>query len=431
MQLIQGFSKFTIEEKRKWVLENVDSDLNLFKNSEFQDKVFQKKFEDFSENTIANFHMPFGVAPNFIINSKKYIVPMVTEESSVVAAAANAAKFWSTKGGFKAKVLSFDKVGHIYFTSSLNFKELNAFFLNIKENILKDISSLEENMKKRDGGVKSLNLKTVKLNEIEEVYKLELIANTCDAMGANFINSILEKIAGTFKVLFEQNFNEKNTLEIIMCILSNYTPNCLVRSEVSCKIKELGVIGGVEAQDFARKFKTAIDLATFDPDRAVTHNKGIMNGVDSLVLATGNDFRAIEASCHAYASRLGRYQSLSAASIENGNFNFSIELPLCLGTVGGLTSLHSMAKFSLDLLDKPSSKELMMITASLGLAQNFGAVKSLVTTGIQKGHMKMHLLNILNQLAATKEQKAQCLEHFKDKVVSFRSVASFLGITNL
>jgi hydroxymethylglutaryl-CoA reductase len=184
-------------------------------------------------------------------------------------------------------------------------------------------------------------------------------------------------------------------------------------------VAEINEGSGIENEEFASKFCRAIRIAEVEPYRAVTHNKGIMNGVDSVVIATGNDFRAIEACVHAYASRNGKYQSLTHASVEDGIFRFWIELPLSLGTVGGITTLHPMVKFSHEILGKPGARELMQIVAVAGLAQNFSAVRSLITSGIQKGHMKMHLLNILNQLEATDAEKEQIVEYFKHHIVSF------------
>ena len=204
-----------------------------------------------------------------------------------------------------------------------------------------------------------------------------------------------------------------------MSILSNYVPQCIVRSEVSCKIEDLG---GENPQQFAQKFKQAVQIAEIEPYRAVTHNKGIMNGIDAVVLATGNDFRAVEAGAHAYATRTGSYSSLTHCEVENGIFRFWIEIPLALGTVGGLTALHPMAKLSLDMLQKPSAPELMQIIATAGLAQNFAALRALTTNGIQEGHMKMHLMNILNQLNATNEEKKRVVAYFKDKTVTHSAV---------
>jgi hydroxymethylglutaryl-CoA reductase len=171
----------------------------------------------------------------------------------------------------------------------------------------------------------------------------------------------------------------------------------------------------------------AVRIAEVEPYRAVTHNKGIMNGVDSVVLATGNDFRAVEAGVHAYASRSGQYSSLSHASIENGIFTFWMELPLALGTVGGLTTLHPLVKVALEILGKPSADELMQLVAVTGLAQNFAALRSLTTTGIQEGHMKMHLNNILNQHKATLEERKVIMDYFKEHTVSHASVVALIS----
>ncbi len=211
----------------------------------------------------------------------------------------------------------------------------------------------------------------------------------------------------------------------MMSILSHYVPECLVRAEVSCNVEKL-TTKHYDGKHFAEKFIRAIEIAKTETRRAVTHNKGIMNGVDAVVLATGNDFRAVEAGVHAYAARNSYYGSLTHAKIENDVFTFWIELPLAVGTVGGLTSLHPLTKLAFEILQKPNAKELMKIIAVAGLAQNFAAVRSLVTTGIQKGHMKMHLMNILNQLQASKKEKDEAMEYFKTNVVSQSAVVSFI-----
>ncbi|HBY68469.1 MAG TPA: hydroxymethylglutaryl-CoA reductase, partial [Flavobacteriaceae bacterium] len=182
----------------------------------------------------------------------------------------------------------------------------------------------------------------------------------------------------------------------------------------------------ISGSAFAQKFVRAIQIAQTEPRRAVTHNKGIMNGIDALVLATGNDFRAVEAGIHAYASKNGKYTSLTDAKIEDDTFTFSIEIPLALGTVGGLTSLHPLTKFAFELLQKPNAKELMELVAVAGLAQNFAALRSLVTTGIQKGHMKMHLMNILNQVDASETEKKKAISHFNDNTVSHSAVIEYV-----
>lgn len=433
MNTVSGFSKMSKEQKIGWLASELDSraaelvkQMSLFWH---QDPELQKRFDEFSENTLTNYDLPFGVAPNFLINGKVYTVPMVIEESSVVAAASLSAKFWLERGGFKAKVKSTLKVGQVHFLWRGDSGKLQRFFEDIKPELLEAVKPITENMEKRGGGVKKLELVNMS-DELENYYQIKLHAETCDAMGANFINSILEEMGRGFKRRVELNLSFKETereLEVIMCILSNFTPECLVEVSVECPVRELGEFpDGMSSEAFARRFVTALSIAHVDPNRAVTHNKGIMNGIDAVVLATGNDFRAIEACAHAYAARDGKYRSLSKAVIENGIFKFSLEVPLAVGTVGGLTSIHPLAKTSLAILGQPTAEELMQIIAATGLAQNFAAVKSLVTTGIQKGHMKLHLLNILNQLNASEEQISRAKEYFSDKVVSYNAVRNFL-----
>jgi len=279
---------------------------------------------------------------------------------------------------------------------------------------------------KRGGGILDIKLKD-KTKDLANYYQLHATFETMDAMGANFINSCLEQFATTLKT--EAATSLEGNLNVVMSILSNYVPNCLVRAEVSCKVEDLTDNSKISPDAFAEKFIQAVAIAEIEPYRAVTHNKGIMNGIDAVVLATGNDFRAVEAGVHAYASRNGTYSSLTHAEVKNGIFKFWMEIPLALGTVGGLTSLHPLVKLALEMLDKPSAKELMQIVAVAGLAQNFAALRSLTTTGIQEGHMKMHLMNILNQFEATPEEKEQLISHFKTHTVTHSSVVE--AINNL
>ncbi len=432
MKTVSGFSKMSKEQKIEWLAEQLDQNTgSLVKNLPHywhHDKSVQKRFDEFSENTLTNYDLPFGIAPNFLINGKVYSVPMVIEESSVVAAASLGAKFWLERGGFKAQVISTRKVGQVHFQWQGNKEKLYSFFNDSKESLLNAVSFLTKNMEVRGGGISSLELVDMS-DKIENYYQLKLEAETCNAMGANFINSILEEMAKIFKDGVQKDPRFENTekeVHIIMCILSNYTPDCVVEVSTECPIEELGSFGEMPAREFAEKFATAVRIAEIDPNRAVTHNKGIMNGIDAVVIATGNDFRAIEACAHAYASREGQYRSLSSVSLAGDKFKFSMRIPLAVGTVGGLTSLHPLAKTSLAILENPSAPELMQVMAAVGLAQNFGAVKSLVTTGIQKGHMKLHLLNILNQLDAYPEEIEQAKVYFSDKVVSFNGVRDFI-----
>ncbi|RBA28424.1 hydroxymethylglutaryl-CoA reductase, degradative [Flavobacterium tibetense] len=431
-QINKGFSKLSKEEKIDWIVSQYFTNPQEAKQTVTQywnsDENIQKLHDEFIENTISNFYLPLGVAPNFIINGKNYTIPMAVEESSVVAAVAKAAKFWSERGGFKATVLNTEKIGQVHFLFSGNFEKLNSFFQSIKTQFFADTENFTKNMQKRGGGILDIAL-VDKTNELPNYYQLHATFNTKDSMGANFINTCLEQFAKTLENQAQQNeafSEEEKKIQIIMSILSNYVPNCVVRAEVFCPVEQLSDDANIDSKEFAEKFVTAIKIAEIEPYRAVTHNKGIMNGIDAVVLATGNDFRAIEAGAHAYASRNGKYSSLSHAKIENGIFTFWIDIPLALGTIGGLTNLHPLVKFSLEMLGKPNAEELMKIVAVTGLAQNFAAVRSLTTTGIQKGHMKMHLMNILNQHHATKQEKQQVLDYFTNTTISHSLVVDYL-----
>ena len=422
-----GFSKLNKEEKINWIATNHFANpkqaitvLHQYKNS---DESLQKLHDEFIENTLTNFYLPLGVAPNFIINGKNYTIPFAIEESSVVAAASKAAKFWGARGGFKATILGTEKIGQVHFMYEGDKQKLNEYFNFVKPFLLSETEDITKNMQKRGGGISDIQL-IDKTEALENYYQLHATFQTKDSMGANFINSCLEQFAKTFK-----NKSEEfgiSSIQIVMSILSNFVPNCVVRAEVSCPVSELNEDATITSSEFAQKFLTAVKIAEVEPYRAVTHNKGIMNGIDAVVLATGNDFRAVEAGVHAYASKDGKYTSLSHAKIENGIFTFWLDVPLALGTVGGLTNLHPLVKFSLEMLGNPSSTELMEIVAVAGLAQNFAALRSLTTSGIQQGHMKMHLNNILNQHQATKEEKQVVVAHFENKTASHNLVVSFL-----
>jgi hydroxymethylglutaryl-CoA reductase len=428
-KVVKGFSKLSKEAKIEWItneyLGGDDQSIKLLKSYWHEDNKVQKVHDEFIENTITNFYIPFGVAPNFLINGQVYCIPMAIEESSVVAAAAKNASFWMKRGGFKSKVISTTKIGHVHFAWYGDFKVLKEFIESIKSKFFEETKELTKNMNSRGGGI--LDIKVLDRSDLEpNYYQLQGKFETCDAMGANFINSLLEK----FSKILERELQASNLEErekkivIIMCILSNYTPECIVRCEVNCNVDELSDDPELDSNEFAKKFQQAIHVANIEPYRATTHNKGIFNGIDAVVIATGNDFRAVEACGHTYASKTGQYRSLSNVEIKNGKFKFWIDLPIAVGTVGGLTSLHPMVKFSHQLLGNPNAKKLMEIIAAAGLAQNFGALRSLVTTGIQKGHMKMHLLNILNQLGATKIEIEKIKDYFNDKVVEHSAVVN-------
>ncbi len=430
---VSGFSKLSKEEKINWIASNHFSNateaIQIIKKYWNSDAELQKLHDEFIENTITNFYLPLGVAPNFDINGKNYTIPFAVEESSVVAAASKSAKFWGSRGGFKTTVINTEKIGQVHFIYKGDQQKLLSFFNHIKSKFFTETESITKNMQKRGGGILDIVLKD-KTAVLDNYYQLHATFNTKDSMGANFINSCLEQFAKTLKDE-AQNFDgftsEEKNITVVMSILSNYVPNCVVRAEVSCEVAALTEKHIENPQEFAEKFVQAVRIAEIEPYRAVTHNKGIMNGIDAVVLATGNDFRAVEAGIHAYASRNGQYSSLSHAKIENGIFTFWMEIPLALGTVGGLTSLHPMVKIALEMLGKPSAQELMQIVAVAGLAQNFAALRSLTTTGIQQGHMKMHLMNILNQFKANDDERKQVAKYFEKNTVTHSAVVDYLA----
>ncbi len=429
---IKGFSKLSKEEKLKmYTTYFADSKVVEKELKEYwhPDPIKQKLFEEFAENTISNYFLPYGIAPNFLIDGVSYMVPMVIEESSVIAAAGKSANIWYKKGGFHTELVSTVKIGQVHFVWEGDFEALNSKMPAIKRKLLKDTDSITTNMRRRGGGIIDIELKD--MHHSFPGYK-QIFAKfeTIDSMGANFINSCLEEFAISLKEFIAADDDLKNNdCNIIMSILSNYTPECRIKCWVECGIDELtNMETDLSPIDFAEKFRKAVHIAGTDVYRATTHNKGIFNGIDAVALATGNDFRAIEACGHAWASRSGKYSSLTEVIIQNGVFRYQLDIAMAMGTVGGLTQLHPLVKRSLELLGNPNARELMKIAATAGLANNFGAVKTLITKGIQVGHMKMHLLNILNSLKANEIEKEKAVQYFKKYKVSYNAVADFLSL---
>lgn len=421
--VIRGFHKLSREEKIDYIIHSNGLKRDIIPTlNEFLHPTQQSLINEFSENTISTYPLPFSVAPNFIIGNKHYTVPMVTEESSVVAAASKAASFWARNGGFHYRIIDIEKVGQIFFEFNGTTSEASVMFDEMKEDLKNSITDLEARMKARGGGLTELFLIEHEPH-LGKIFEIQAIFETANSMGANFINSCLERM----KLVLDSKLNEQNLGTSIMAILSNYTPNCIVKCWVECPIEDLLEISSpLTPEMFVKRFSQAIHIAKVDKHRATTHNKGIFNGIDAVVIATGNDFRAIEAGGHAYASHKKKYQSLTTLDLNEGIFKYTLEIPLALGTVGGLTSVHPMAKTALEILGNPSASELMAIAASVGLANNIAAITTLITKGIQKGHMKLHLQNILNTLGANSREKSCATDHFTDKTVNYNDVKDYL-----
>jgi hydroxymethylglutaryl-CoA reductase len=342
------------------------------------------KIDRMVENAVGSFSLPLGIATNFVINGKEYLVPMAIEEPSVIAAASHAAKLAKSRGGFKASAESSIIRGQIQVTNLLDIKKAIHVISKSKESLLRTVNSISKN-------VKALDLKTrIVENQIDGTKMLaaELYVDCKDSMGANTINSMCEMLG--------PEIEQKTSGKVILKILSNYATERIATSKATFKKEELG------GNDIVDRILSAFAFAFSDTYRAVTHNKGIMNGIDAVSIATGQDFRAIEASAHAYASRNGKYRSLTTfAKSSNGDLVGRIEIPLSVGIVGGISTVHPVAKMCLKILGVKSASELACVIASAGLAQNLAAIRALSTEGIQKGHMKLHAKNIAVAAGAT------------------------------
>lgn len=361
------------------------------------------------ENHLFNFQIPLGVALNFKVNDKKYIVPMATEEPSVIAAASNGAK---TLGNIRAYCETKHIIGQIVL---YNINNVDLAILNLEKNISKIKEKIDEmttSMLKRGGGFK--NIWIDKFVGSQDYLSLYISVDTVDAMGANTINSILENISGFIETITESKF--------LMRIISNNSIESIVMAKAKINVSVLDK--NIEnAREIAKRIHLASEYAHLDKFRAVTHNKGIMNGIDAVLIATGNDFRAIESSSHSYAVKNGSYVSLTNWIYDesNGILEGSIEIPMQVATVGGTISVNPMAKWSLELLGNPSSKELAMIIASVGLAQNFSAVRAIVSVGIQKGHMALHAKSVALEAGAEKYEVEKVVEILKNSKINIEN----------
>jgi hydroxymethylglutaryl-CoA reductase len=342
------------------------------------------KIDRMVENAVGAFSLPLGIATNFVINGKEYLVPMAIEEPSVIAAASHAAKLAKSSGGFKASAESSIMRGQIQVINLLDIKKAIEVISKNKESFLRTVNSISKN-------VKALDLKTrIVKNEIDGTKMLaaELYVDCKDSMGANTINSMCE--------LLGPEIEQKTSGTVILKIVSNYATERIATSKATFKKEELG------GNDIVDRILSAFAFAFSDTYRAVTHNKGIMNGIDAVSIATGQDFRAIEAAAHAYASRDGKYRSLTTFSkSSNGDLVGRIEIPLSVGIVGGISTVHPVARMGLKILGVKSASELACVIASAGLAQNLAAIRALSTEGIQNGHMKLHAKNIAAAAGAT------------------------------
>lgn len=340
------------------------------------------------ENAIGCFPIPLGVAVNFVIDNREYIIPMAIEETSVIAAASKTAKWIREEGEITTKNVSHLAIGQIQLPKVKNSTKLSQIILKNKQQLINQVNDeIAYSMTSRGGGAKDIAVRIVPRGDGFDMLIIHIMVNTCDAMGANIINQICEYL----KVPIEELLGEK----VGLCILSNLTDEKITEANI--------VIRHIDAE-LGTAIEEASLFAELDPYRAATNNKGILNAIDAILLATGNDWRAVEAGMHAYAARKGNYQSLSKWVVKNGDLHGVLRAPIVVGIVGGVTNLHPVARIALNMLNVKNANELARIIAAVGLVQNLGALKALVTTGITKGHMKLHLNNLLMKAGANADE---------------------------
>ena len=395
--MVSGFYKLPVEKRINFVKDFADlsdDDEKIFSsclNMETADRMV--------ENVLGTFELPLGVAVNFVVNGKDYLIPMATEESSVIAAASNAAKIARIKGGFTTECSDPLMIGQLQLLNVKDVAGAAQTILNHKNELLNLANAQDKILVDFGGGAKDLEVRILD-SPIGKMIVTHIIVDVRDAMGANAVNTMCEALAPMLEELTGGKIRLK--------ILSNLADKRIVKAKA---IFDKEKMGGEQVVD---AFLESYTLASIDPYRAATHNKGIMNGIDALIIATGNDSRAIEAGAHAYAARNGQYTSLTKYYKDKaGNLVGEIELPLAVGIVGGAGNIHPKAKLCKKILGIKSAKELSEIVASLGLAQNFAAVFALSTVGIQKGHMSLHAKNIAVMAGANGEEIDKVAEQLK------------------
>ncbi|WP_419419272.1 hydroxymethylglutaryl-CoA reductase, degradative [Legionella sp. D16C41] len=387
-KLFQGFSRLTREERFQRLIQLgvlTVEDLNYLNCGGVQDTVLADKL---IENVIGYFQLPLGVATNFCIDGEDYVIPLAVEETSIIAALSKTAKWIRQQGQIVTWVEGENILGQIQLAKVKDFTRFAAMFAENKQFLIEKANEdVASSMVKRGGGVTDLKLRHLIREDGGDMAIIHLMMNSCDAMGANIINQVLEYL----KTPIENITGE----QVTMCILSNLNDQKLTTAQV--------IINDVEPE-LGLRLQEASYFAEKDPYRATTHNKGVMNGIDPVLIATGNDWRAVEAGVHAYAARHGHYQAITRWRFNQGQLIGQLTAPIIVGTVGGVTALHPTAKLCLKMMGIQSANHLSRIIAAVGLVQNLGALKALCTDGIIKGHMKLHIDNLLLVAGATDQE---------------------------
>jgi hydroxymethylglutaryl-CoA reductase len=359
------------------------------------------------ENVVGLYALPFGIATNFLINNKDYLIPMVVEEPSVVAAVSNAAKVIRASGGFESRSDDPIMIGQIQLLDIEDVKVAEQAIKSHQDELLAEANSIGGSIVKRGGGARALEIRAFQNTAVGNMLVIHLLYDAREAMGANAINTAVEHIAPQIEMITGGRVNLR--------ILSNLTDKR--KAYASCRIPaDLLATDAISGQDAVRYIVEAGVFAEVDPYRATTHNKGVMNGIDAVLIATGNDWRAVEAGAHAYTARDGAYTSMTRWwQDEQGDLCGYIEIPLAVGTVGGATRVHPVAQVAMKILGHPSAQELSEIIACVGLAQNLAAIRALATVGIQQGHMRMHARQLAIAAGASGEQVMQIVQSMIDE----------------
>ncbi|HEN7997370.1 TPA: hydroxymethylglutaryl-CoA reductase, degradative [Streptococcus agalactiae] len=397
-----GFSKKSPEERIHYLEEQdflADSSLEIVTN---QDLLSLSLANQMAENVIGRIALPFSLVPDVLVNGKVYQVPYVTEEPSVVAAASFAAKIIKRSGGFLTTVHNRKMIGQVAIYDVQDSQHTKESILNQKQQLLEIANAAHPSIVKRGGGACDLTI------EIKEDFLIVyLMVDTKEAMGANMVNTMMEALSSPLEDISKG--------KSLMSILSNYATESLVTATCRVDLRFLSR-QKEEAIKLAQKMTMASQLAQVDPYRASTHNKGIFNGIDAIVLATGNDWRAIEAGAHTYAVKDGQYRGLSRWSykVDDNCLEGTLTLPMPVATKGGSIGINPSVHLAHDLLGRPNAKELASIILSTGLAQNFAALKALVSTGIQAGHMKLQAKSLALLAGAKEEQISEVVKQLLD-----------------
>ncbi|HEN7364343.1 TPA: hydroxymethylglutaryl-CoA reductase, degradative [Streptococcus agalactiae] len=397
-----GFSKKSPEERIHYLEEQdflADSSLEIVTN---QDLLSLSLANQMAENVIGRIALPFSLVPDVLVNGKVYQVPYVTEEPSVVAAASFAAKIIKRSGGFLTTVHNRKMIGQVAIYDVQDSQHTKESILNQKQQLLEIANAAHPSIVKRGGGACDLTI------EIKEDFLIVyLMVDTKEAMGANMVNTMMEALSSPLEDISKG--------KSLMSILSNYATESLVTATCRVDLRFLSR-QKEEAIKLAQKMTMASQLAQVDPYRASTHNKGIFNGIDAIVLATGNDWRAIEAGAHTYAVKDGQYRGLSKWSykVDDNFLEGTLTLPMPVATKGGSIGINPSVQLAHDLLGRPNAKELASIVLSIGLAQNFAALKALVSTGIQAGHMKLQAKSLALLAGAKEEQISEVVKQLLD-----------------